>query len=204
MPTLNQPFGLSPVFNGDGSPWNGAARRYYIPSSDGSAFYVGDVVKSAAGSDANGVPQVQAAAGTDTLRGVIVGVEPANVENASLVGSDLALSRVNIPASKTRDYYVYVVDDPNIVFEVQGDATATNQVAANANKNCSLTIAAPSNTALPYSATVVNSGSINTTQALNIKLCGLSQRRPSGGFGAYALWLCKINQHELMGNTAGV
>jgi hypothetical protein len=198
------PFGLSPYANADGSPWNQQVRRYYIPSTDNTAYYIGDVVKSLAGADANGVPGVVAAAGTDTLRGVIVGVEVAAPEAVSLQGVDLSLSRANIPATKTRDYYVYVCDDPSTIFEVQGDSTGTNQTAANSNKNASLTIAAPSNTALPYSATVINSGSINTTQGLNIKLMGLSPRRPAGAFGANATWLCKINQHELMGNTAGI
>lgn len=204
MANSNNPFGLAPIEHQNGNPWNGAVRRYWIPSTDGTAYYIGDVVKSLANSDANGVPGVIAAAGTDTIRGVIVGVEVAAPENVSLQGVDLTLSVVNIPASKTRDYYVYLCDDPDAIFEVQGDSTATNQIAANANKNCSLTIAAPSNTALPYSATVVNSGSIQTTQGLNIKLMGLSLKRPGTQFGAFAVWRCKINQHELQGNTAGI
>lgn len=205
MPTLNAPWGLRPIELHDGSPWNGIVHRYYIPSSDGNAYYVGDVVKSAAGADANGVPQVAPAAGTDTLRGVICGVEVAQPEAVSLQGVDLLLSRANVPATKNgKDYYVYLCDDPAVIFEVQGDSTATNQVAANANKNCSLTIAAPSDTTMPLSATVVNSGSIAVTQGLNIKLMGLSNRRISTGFGAFAIWRCKINQHELMGNTAGI
>lgn len=204
MAGVNTPFGLLPVAHKNGNPWNGQLRRYWIPSTDGSAYYIGDAVISLANSDANGFPGVAKATAAQTVRGVVCGVEVANVEGASLVGSDLGLSVCNIPATKTRDYYVYVCDDPDVIFEIQGDATATNQVAANANKNFSLTVAAPSNTALPYSATVVNSGSIAVTQALNFKLLGLSQRRPSVGFGAYAVWLCVANQHELMGNTAGI
>lgn len=204
MANTNQPFGLAPVQYRNGAPWNGACRRYYIPSADASAYYIGDVVKSAANADANGVPAVQAAAGTDTLRGVLIGVEQAAPEAVSLLGVDLPLSRVNIPASKTRDYYVYIVDDQDVLFEVQGDSSAGNQVATSANKNCSLTIAAPSNTLLPYSNTVISGASIATTQGLNIKLIGLSPRRPVSEFGAYARWLCMINQHELQGNTAGI
>lgn len=204
MPNVNTPFGLGPVMYRNGNFWNGGVRRYLIPSTDVIAYYIGDVVKSAANADANGFPAVQAAIGTDVLRGVIVGVEQAAPEAISLAGVDLPLSRVNIPAVKTRDYYVYVCDDQDVIFEVQGDATAGNQVAANANKNCSLTIAAPANVLLPYSATVVNSASIAVTAGLNIKLMGLSQRRPVNGFGAFALWLCTINQHEFQGNTAGI
>lgn len=204
MANVAAPSGLAPVMHMNGNPWNGACRRYYIPSSDGNAYYIGHPVKSLANADANGVPGVVVAGGTDTLRGAIVGVEQAAPEAVSLAGVDLPLSRVNIPATKTRDYYVYVVDDPDVIFEIQGDTTGTNQVAANANKNAQLTVASPSNTSLPYSATVINSSTIAVTQAHNIKLMGLSQRRPASEFGASATWYVKINQHELMGNTAGI
>ena len=204
MANSNQPFGLAPVQYRSGAPWNGACRRYYIPAADANAYYIGSPVISLAGSDANGVPGVVVAAAGSTIRGVIIGVEQAAPEAVSLLATDLPLSRVNVPATKTRDYYVYVVDDPDVIFECQGDATATNQTAANANKNAQLTIAAPSNTLLPFSATVINSATIAVTQGHNIKLMGLSQKRPATEFGAYAVWLCMINQHELMGNTAGI
>jgi hypothetical protein len=204
MANLNAPFGLGPVQYRSGVSWNGACRRYWIPSTDGTAYYIGHPVKSLANADANGVPGVIIAAGADTLRGAIVGVEAVAPENPSLSGVDLSLTRTNIPATKTRDYYVYVVDDPDVIFECQGDSSAGNQVATSANKNASLTIAAPSNTLLPFSAVVISGASINTTQALNIRLIGLSQRRPVTEFGAFAVWLCMINQHELMGNTAGI
>lgn len=204
MPNVNAPFGLNPVMSRSGAPWNGQVVRRYIPSTNLNAFYIGSPVISLAAADANGVPGVDVGSGTATYRGVVVGVEQSAPGAASLQGFDLAMTRLNVPATKTRDYYVFICEDPATIFEVQGDGTATNQVAANANKNCQLTIAAPSDTTMPLSATVVNSGTINTTQGHNIKLMGLSLRRPSNGFGAYAVWLCMINQHELMGNTAGI
>jgi hypothetical protein len=204
MANVNAPFGLLPVMHKNGNDYSGKCRRYYIPSANANAFYIGSPVISAANADANGVSAVDVGAAGSTYRGVVVGVEPVTPDAVSLVGTDLALSRLNVPASKTRDYYVYVADDPDLIFECQGDATGTNQVAANANKNAQLTITAPSDTTRPYSATVINSATIATTQAHNIKLLGLAQRRPAVEFGAYAVWLCVINQHELQGNTAGI
>lgn len=204
MPNTNRPFGLNPVMHCSGAPWNGQVVRRYIPQANANAFYIGSPVISAANADANGVPAVDVGAAGSTYRGVVVGVEQSAPDAVSLQGTDLPLSRLNVPATKTRDYYVFVCEDPDTIFEVQGDATATNQVAANANKNAQLTIAAPSDTTMPLSATVVNSGTIAVTQGHNIKLMGLSQRRPATEFGAYAVWLCMINQHELMGNTAGI
>lgn len=201
MANTNSPFGALPVRQGNGSPWNGMTNRYYIPAADGSAYYIGDCVISAAAGDANGVPGVAKATAGQTMRGIIVGVEVAPPNGVSLQGTALSLETLTIPATKGRAYYVYVCDDPDIVFEVQGDATGTNQVAANVNKNAQLTIAAPSAGSL--SATVVNSSTIAVTQAHNVKLLGLSQRS-TNEYGAYAVWLAKFNQHELMGNTAGI
>jgi hypothetical protein len=115
----------------------------------------------------------------------------------------------SIPATKTKDYYAFVADDPDTLFTIQDDGiTTANLVATNANKNFSLTVAAPS---LGYqlSGTVLLSSSLATTVGLNMKAMGLAQVPAIAGggsnaFGAYAIWMCKINQHELMGNQVGV
>lgn len=206
MANVVAPFGLSLARTINQASYNAQTNLYHIPSSDGSAYYIGDIVKSAANADANGISDVaKITNGTDTPRGFIVGVYAANpsVNTSDMRGPDLGLSQVSIPATKTRDYYVMVVDDPEAVFWVQGDSTGTNQVAANANKNASLTIAAPSTATFPVSATVVNSSTIATTSTLIIKLMGLAQL-PGNGFGANATWVGKFNAHELMGLTAGI
>lgn len=210
---LNKPFGLSPIMTGDANNFNSRTTRYRIPQADGSAYYIGDAVKAASGADANGVPNVQKGVGTETspagLRGVIVGVENPSVNTVSLQGVVLDQTITSIPATKTRDYYVFVVDDPGVMFMVQDDGiTTANLVAASANKNFSLTVAAPSNT-FQMSASVILSSSLATTNTLTFKAVGLAQypSLPGGSanaFGAYAIWVCRIQQHELMGNMSGV
>lgn len=206
MANLNKPFGLAPHRNLAGGMWNQQTTRYRVPSTDTLAYYVGDLVLSAAGADTKGVPDViKATAGTETYRGVIVGVEPANPLAVSLAGTALSLEVTNIPATKAKDYYVYVEDDPMCLFFCQGDGTATLQVAASANKNCSFTIAAgsPAAPSPAISATVVNSSTISTTSSLSGKLVGLAQI-PNNSFGSYSVWRVKLNAHEFNGLTAGV
>lgn len=201
MANTNKPFGFAPVRTIAGT-WSEQATVYYIPSTDNSAYYIGDVVISAAAGDANGIPGVaKATVGTETPRGVIMGVLPV-FQTPSIQGTQLSLEITSIPATKTHDYYVLVIDDPAVVFAVQGDGTATNQTAANCNKNCSFTVAAGATT-VSASGTVINSGSINTTNTLNVKLMGL-QQIPNNAYGAYAVWLAKFNLHELSaaGTTA--
>jgi PAB1-binding protein PBP1 len=79
---------------------------------------------------------------------------------------------------------------------VQGDGTATNQVATKASYNCTLTIAAPSPASYPVSATCVASSTINTTNSLTVRLMGLAQI-PGNVIGAYATYNAKWNLHEL-------
>lgn len=203
MANVNRPFGLMPVHGGGASSFGFQVNRYYIPSTDNNAYYIGSPVKLTNDADARGVPAIVVAAGTDALVGSVVGVEVANVNAASMVGTNLDLEQVSIPASKTRAYYVYVSDDPQQVYLCQGDATATNQVAANANKNASLTITAPSPATLPQSATVISSSTIATNNTLNIALMGLAQQ-PNNEFGAYAVWRCKINLHQYANARTGV
>jgi len=201
MANLNAPKGLVPSRYLDGSAWNGAVNLYYIPQADGSAYYGGDVVKSAANADANGVPAIAKALGTDTLRGVLAGVAVANPGAPSLIGTNLDLSIQFIPAVKLRDYYVWVVDDPAVIFEVQDNGLSTIP-ATSANKNASLTIAVPAG-AGQNSATVLLNSSVAVTAALNMKLMGRVQRADNEP-GPNAKWLVKINQHELQGATAGI
>lgn len=202
MANINAPFGLVPEGNLAGGLSTVPVNMYYIPSTDSNAYYVGSPVIPLAGADTNGVPGVIVGNGTDVYVGVITAILPVGL-GISQQGTTLALEQVSIPATKTRDYYVLVADNPHQIFEVQGDATATNQTAANANKNCSLTITAPSPASAPQSATVVSSSTIATNNTLNIRLMGLA-RRPGNAFGAYAVWRCKINLHAYANAATGI
>jgi hypothetical protein len=201
MPNLVGPRGFVPSRYMDGSAWNGAMNMYYIPAADASVYSPGDAVKSAATSDANGIPGVQKAAGTDTVRGVIMGVLVANPNVPSLVGVNLDLTTQQVPAAKLKDYYVLVVDDPALLYELQDDGLAVLPASA-ANKNASFTVANPTSPQ-QNSASVLSTASVATTQALNLRIMGLVQK-PNNAFGVNANWLVRFNQHELLGNTAGV
>lgn len=201
MPQSNKPQGFQPIGYADGSSWNGQANTYVIPQADVNQYNIGDAVLSAAGGDANGVPAVTKASGSSPVRGVIVGVYPTNPNAPSLQGVDTSLAMQNIPATKTRDYYVMVADDPAIIFALQDDGVSTLTASA-CNKNAGYTVANPTAPA-QNSATVLTTSSVATTASLPLKIMGL-QQIPGNAFGKYAVWRIKFNQHELAGNTAGV
>lgn len=200
MANVSMPNGFSPVRTGDGSPWNEQGTLYWVPSTDNNQYNIGDTVKSSAGCDSNGVPKVvKITNGTDTPRGVIVGVQVVQQSDP-----------VNVPATKTRDYYLYVCDDPGIVMECTDDGiTSANLVATAVGKNASYTVTNPTAPS-PVSASVLLSSSFATTSTLPIKIIGIKNQpqmsTPSAtaGSAAFSRWLVRFNTHELLGNTSGV
>ena len=195
MANLNMPFGARPIGHLDNTGYI-QTNLYYVPSSDTSAYYINDMVISAAGADVNGVPQIaKLSTGTETPLGIVVGILPI-YPGATLVGSNLNLERLSTPSTgKAHDYYLLVADSPDLVFEMQADSAATNLVAAKAGYNASITVAVPSPATHPISASVIGGATLVTTNTLNIKLMGLV-RNPVNTFGAYAVYRCMFNLHE--------
>jgi hypothetical protein len=221
MANTNAPFGLRPVCYLNGAPWNGQARRYYVPSSDTFAYYMGDVVSSVAnGSTLNGSSAVEltthagsrGAAWTtgDTqnplARGVVVGFGTAlaTPQGSIPVGADPRnLDIAYVPATKTYDYYLWVVDDPNVIFEAQTDTIANTAF----NKNAPLYVAAAPTAPNNQSASYVQGGSANAGSGYPLKIMG-APNYPTNSLltpGTYAVVYVMINLHELKSSgTAGV
>lgn len=191
MANANTPFGLAPVAFLSGSPWNGQARRYYIPSTDGNAFAIGDPVSFAGGADAKGVASVTLSTPGSGILGVIVGA--GGTAYGGMSGDPANLNTTVIPATKTKDYYVMVCDSPDVIYEVQEIGTGTAMTAAAVGLNANLVAAANSGYVSGWKLTDSTEA---TTSTLDVKLLGLAQR-PGNAFGAYAKWLVTINNHQL-------
>lgn len=198
MANENRPTGLSPVNMITGAPYNGQARLYTILAANTNAFAIGDpVVTDTAGGDTDGNPAVTLAAATGPLRGVIVGIADQKGAMAKVGNLD---QTIRPSGAKTTNWYVMVVDDPNIVFEVQEIGTGTPLTAAEIGLNSNLVVG-------------TNNGFVsgwtldNATEAvgvgLQVRILGLAQRSDNA-IGQYAKWLVKINNHELVAGNVGV
>ena len=198
MANLNAPFGFSAIIYGTSGTNNQQQRVYYVPSTDTSAYYIGDTVYTIDGGDANGTPAIAKCTSGQTPRGVVTGVLVANPNNPSIQGTNIDLTTTSVPASKSQAYYVFVNDDPDQVFVIQGDSTtfATTDV----NKNATYTVAAPS-LANQLSATVLTAPA--TTSSLPLKILGYQQIQ-GNAIGPYSRFIVQFNQHELATGTAGV
>ena len=185
--------GLSPVGYINGSPWNGQARTYWIPSTDTNVYAPGDPVATTPGADANGIAQVTIGLAGSPIRGVMVGITTRGTVTAPMTGQQNR-DRTYVPATKERDYYIEVVDDPQVIFEIQeggsGSALTTVSVSLNANF-----VSGTFNGWV--SQYVLDNATTGTSADLNLKLLGLAQK-DANTFGTYAKWLVLINSHELI------
>lgn len=180
--------GFKPVKYLGGAPWNGQATLYYIPSTDNTAVYPGDVVKIAGSADtAGGAPTVTLAAAGDAVVGVVVGFLP-DPTNLNVDGLGRA-------ASTNR--YCWVVDDPNVIFEVE--ASNGTPTVADIGLNANHAVGSPSTT-FDTSGAYIDFGTEATTAALTFKILSVVPR-PDNEVGASVKLLVKINNHQFGSHT---
>ncbi len=203
MANSNRPTGLSPVGMITGAPYNGQARCYSVAAAYTTALYIGDPVISSGTADANGVPGVALAAATGAIRGVIVGI---GSDYESVIGNIVNPNITYRPAAaQSKDWYVMVVDDPNVIFEVQENSNGTALAATEVGLNQVLKLGTGNGFVSGWMVASASEATPATTATLQVRLLGLA-RRPDNAYGAYAKWLVQINVHELGHGTgaAGV
>ena len=129
------PYGLRPVKRADGLPYAGATTQYLIdPAGEGTNLFYGQVVYVGAdgylalvtGTGANAGAQAFPVADSFTgAAGVFVGCEYVNTQGQTIFGQ-------YYPSGTTGVVKAYVVDDPNVLFQVQLDgASAQADLGAN-------------------------------------------------------------------------
>jgi hypothetical protein len=180
--------GFKPVYHTNGSPYNGQATRYFMPSTNGTAAYVGDLVKLAGSADTDGfVPTVTQSTAGDVTIGAIVAVE-RNPDNLTVTGTYRAAST---------DRYVWVADATDLVYEaeVSNGTPAATDIGLNVNH-----AAGSASTAMGRSGAYVDFGTEATTAALTLKLRRLVPR-PDNEVGASAKVHVTINNHQFNSGT---
>lgn len=192
MANVSRINGFRPVKYLNGAPWNGQVTRYSIPASDGTAVFVGDLVKLHATADANGIRGVIQAATSDAVVGVVVGFE------SDMKDLDTPQYR---RVSTAR--YALVVDDPAVLFEAQEDGDTDPLEDIDAGQNVNFVVGAGS-TATGTSGMQIDSDTHGTGATLPLKLIEIAQRPDNeivSGGQANTRWIVKINNHQLASGT---
>jgi hypothetical protein len=187
MANANVAYGLKPVKMADGSPFNAGTNLAYMPSSNGTALYIGDPVKLAGSADAAGVPSVTHCAAGDTISGVVVGFQDA-----------ASMSLGYGAASTTR--YPLLARGQDILFEIQDDGVGGALAAADIGLNADIIVAAGS-AYTRKSGVMLDTSTKATTITLPLRIAGISQR-PDNAVDTNAKVLVTLNNTTETPGTA--
>jgi hypothetical protein len=175
MATTAAPYGLRPVKRADGMPYAGARSEYLIdPSGEATNLFYGQVVHIGADgyialSTATGADGTTNALPTGTTLtgslGVFVGCEYVNAQG-QLIHSQYYPSGYAAPTGTA--IKAYVVDDPNVLFQVQLDGAA-DQTDIGANTFfAAAQSTSTGNTSTGNSTSALDATTVTTTAAFRI------------------------------------
>lgn len=200
MANPNTPYGLQAVSYAWGAPYAGAARVYYVPVGNGTALFNGDPVLGVTNSsDGNGVPtmEIAAAAGGTYVGGVFAGI--ANNAGQPTIPV-LQNSPTYLPAGTAA--YIYVIDDPFVLFKIQEDSVGGSMVSGAGGRNADL-VAGTGSTVTGFSGWQLDSSTLQTTNSLQLRIIQALQEVDNVVASANAKWLVKINLHQML-NLTGI
>lgn len=187
MANTDRPSGLKPIRSLTG-PYTGQCNRYAFLAADGTATFIGDLVKLSGTAHTDGTPAIAQAAAGDAAIGVLVGLEP----DPTNLGSKYRV------ASTFR--YAYVADDPNLLFEIQEDSDGA-ALAVTAVGLCTNVVVGSGSTTTGNSAMELDSSDTGTDTAGQLRIIRLVPREDNA-VGDYAKWEVQIAEHSLNGGTA--
>ena len=188
MANVDKAFGLRPLGNLSAS---GSQKQYgyEIADNQAGAIYQGDLVTLKDGYILQFDPASHSAA-----VGVFNGCNYIDPTTGKPTWKNYYPGSVNITQGKI---VAEVIDDPNQLFIIQNDGTST---AADYGKNADIVVGTGSTTT-GVSANELDTSSIATTAALNLKIVGLWDI-PGNAVGEFAVVVVKINEH--LYGSAGV
>ena len=169
----------------------GAQKQYGYEIADNQAgtIFQGDLVALSAGFITKFLPATHTAA-----VGVFNGCNYIDPTTGKPTWKNYYPGSVNITSGKI---IADVIDDPSQLFLVQCDA---GFVAADVGKNADV-VGTGGSTTTGVSTMELNSGTLATSAALNLKTVGL-YNVPGNEFGSFAVVVVKINEHVY--GSAGV
>jgi hypothetical protein len=106
-------FGMRPSRMIGGAPYTGGQSRYRIAANYGTSIFQGDMVAQVTG----GTVEVHADGGTVPIVGVFNGCMYTDPTTSEQVFSNYYPASTN-----ASDIISFIIDDPNVVFEIQADA----------------------------------------------------------------------------------
>tara|TARA_R100000655_G_scaffold106663_2_gene156197 strand:+ start:6353 stop:6934 length:582 start_codon:yes stop_codon:yes gene_type:complete len=193
MSSSAEPYGARPVgtLSANGS-YSGKVRHYSIASGYATSIFYGDFVKLVA---AGGVEKDT---GTTSLTpvGIFLGCSYTDPNTNQLTFNQMWTA--SIAAS---DAVAYVIDDPDVIFEMQADGTGAQTVIGN---NVAVVQTAGSTTIGTSKNAVDISTVAATTATLPIRIVDISSKSGNTAGDSYTDLVVKFNAGHIMRNTTGI
>ena len=184
-------FGLRPARQLDGTPYNGAQNRYRILKNYGTAIFQGDLVKT----KADGT--IERAGATDNpLVGVFNGVFYTDPTTQKPTFKNFYPGSIS-----ANDIVAQVIDGPDVVFEINADATFTvSHLFANYKTN-----ATAGDTLSGQSRVSLDVATADSSSTFQLKAVDISQDPSNSDIAAASGVdvLVVINNHSYKSGTVG-
>lgn len=193
MSSSATPYGARPIgtLSASGS-FNSKVRHYSIASGYAVNIFYGDFVKLAAA----GVVQKDTGTTTLTPVGVFLGCTYTDPNTSQLTFAQMWTASV-----VASDAYAYVIDDPTVLMEMQGDGSAS---LTNIGNNVAIALTSGSTTIGTSKNAVDISTAAATTATLPLRIIDKSDRSDNAFGDAYTDLIVKFNAGHIMDNTTGI
>ena len=187
MANKDAAFGMKPVRMIGGAPYTGGQSRYRIAANYGTSIFQGDMVAQVTG----GTVEVHADGGTVPVVGVFNGVQYTDPTSGEQVFSNYYPASTN-----ASDIIAFIIDDPDVVYEVQADDTfpVTDLFG---NFDIVYTSSGSTQTGISGAELDVTTGATNTN--LPIKAIDISQDPNNSDTGAANTNVLVVIQNSVFG-----
>lgn len=189
MANVNAPRGALPMRRMDGAMWNGMVQSYTLASALGQNIFFGDIVKMTT----SGV--INLTTSTEQSRGIFQGVEYTDASGTRQKQKYWASGTV------ATNIVCFVIDDPNVSFEMQFDLAAASGTTA-LGKLYNLTGTLSGSTTDGLSRAMLSYGSLSTAAQL-VRVLGYITRPDNDTTTTQASTKveCVIANHDFRVNT---
>jgi len=183
-------------------PYTGQANIYVVPGSETVSVAVGDLVKLSNTAAVGGYLAVETVSGTgDVILGAVVGICMTVPDGSMTNGASPVLDTpVFIDGPVTGARYVYVSDDPSLIYQTQASGTYTADLVG---LNAQPTVTTVS-TSTGSSTMKMDTTTLAVTNTHGLVFLGVVQSPDNTLGAAGSAVLVRINRHAFANQIAGV
>ena len=183
-------FGMKPVKMIGGSPYTGGVSRYRIAANYDTAIFQGDMVAQVTG----GGVEVHADGGTVPIIGVFNGCQYTDPTTGEQKYSNYSPASTN-----ASDIIAFVIDDPNVVFEIQCNAAFP---IADLLGNFDIVYTSSGSTVTGISGAELNVSDGATTATLSVKAIDITEDPDNDDVSSDATNVYVVIQNHIFGQKS--